>query len=82
MSNADARRPYRGRRIDIEPPQLRAMTPDERKAADTALARLFAAMLADEDFLAAERRRQHHDQRPEHRRKDQGGGLTSDSESS
>lgn len=54
------RPPGRPRRpeLEIRPPRLRRMTPAERRRADTALARLFAAMLADEEFLAAERRRQ------------------------
>lgn len=83
MPDADGtRRSYRGRKIHIEPPLLRAMTPAERKAAHTALARLFAAMLADEDFLAAERRRQERDQRPDARREDRDGRLTPDAESS
>ncbi|MGH3468390.1 MAG: hypothetical protein ACRDQF_11735, partial [Thermocrispum sp.] len=54
----------------------------ERKTAYSALARLFAAMLADENFLAAERRLQQRGQRPDARRKDQDGRLTPDAESS
>lgn len=83
MPDADGtRRSYSGRKIHIEPPQLRAMTPAERKAAHSALARLFAAMLADENFLAAERRRQQRDHQPEARRKDRDGRLTPEAESS
>lgn len=52
------RRGYRRSEITIEAPKLRKMTPAERAAADAALARLLAAMLADEQFLAAEQQRQ------------------------
>lgn len=58
------RRGYRKPSIEIRPARLRKMTAAERKAGEAALARLFAAMLADEEFLTAERRRQARDQPP------------------
>lgn len=49
---------YRRREITIEEPIIRAMNEQERRAASRALGRLFAAMLADEDFVRAEQDRQ------------------------
>lgn len=52
------RRTYRRREITIEEPMLRQTTEQERGNAYRALGRLFAVMLADEDFMQAEHERQ------------------------
>lgn len=52
------RRRYRRREITIEEPMLRQMTEQERRDVNGVLGRLFAAMLADEDFMRAEQGRQ------------------------
>lgn len=52
------RRRYRRRETHIEAPKLRKMSEPERQVADSALARLIAAMLADEEFMKTETQRQ------------------------
>lgn len=52
------RRRCRRREIYIEEPQLRRMSESERQAADAALTRLIALMLANEEFMKAETLRQ------------------------